>query len=486
MFTLLHISDLHRSPEEPVDNDSLISALLADCDRYIGETPAIPLPSAIIVSGDIIHGARIGQENWRQEMSDQYKVAEEFLDQLTNRFLNGDRSKIVIIPGNHDVCWNTSLASMEKLEESQYPKDIRWELIKPDSTHRWSWKDRSLYKVIDQNIYQQRMDAYWEFVENFYSGSALLTPIDRKRGYQLFELFDRQVIVGAFDSIHNNDCFSYSGAIQRGVIGRCDLAIRDIPNTYSLRIAVWHHSFNGPPLREDYMDIGQINEMIGLRFQIGLHGHQHLSTTATQYVNLNESQSMAVVSAGSLCAGSKELPRGVNRQYNLIVIEDDLRHARVHVRELGEGGQFARKINSAFPSSYVELGWQAALDKMGREIDAKAENIKRATLKAEEALNRREYRDVLEILRDFELEPDSFARKIVADALVALKDWNIVATYIQEAHGITEEILVVTSLINRGLIEQAKKALSECKSIDAVTAQGLKESIDLRQIIKSI
>ena len=29
MFSILHISDLHRSRDEPVDNDSLIAALLA-------------------------------------------------------------------------------------------------------------------------------------------------------------------------------------------------------------------------------------------------------------------------------------------------------------------------------------------------------------------------------------------------------------------------------------------------------------------------
>jgi len=47
LFTILHISDLHRSREEPVDNDSLIAALLCDSDRYLGETPAVPQPGAI-------------------------------------------------------------------------------------------------------------------------------------------------------------------------------------------------------------------------------------------------------------------------------------------------------------------------------------------------------------------------------------------------------------------------------------------------------
>lgn len=48
-------------PVEPIDNDSLIAALLTDGDRYLGETPAVPPPGAIVVSGDLIQGAA----NWR-------------------------------------------------------------------------------------------------------------------------------------------------------------------------------------------------------------------------------------------------------------------------------------------------------------------------------------------------------------------------------------------------------------------------------------
>ena len=42
MFTILHISDLHRSKEEPIDNQTLLASLLADQDRYAGENPRIP------------------------------------------------------------------------------------------------------------------------------------------------------------------------------------------------------------------------------------------------------------------------------------------------------------------------------------------------------------------------------------------------------------------------------------------------------------
>jgi 3',5'-cyclic AMP phosphodiesterase CpdA len=104
LFSILHISDLHISTEEPVDNASLIASLLRDRDRYPLETPQIRPPDAIVVSGDLIHGATIGHPTWQKEIESQYQIAEQFLADLTNRFLDGDRSRIVIIPGNHDVC----------------------------------------------------------------------------------------------------------------------------------------------------------------------------------------------------------------------------------------------------------------------------------------------------------------------------------------------------------------------------------------------
>ncbi|MGY4466578.1 hypothetical protein ACVWWK_002260 [Bradyrhizobium sp. LB9.1b] len=329
MFSILHISDLHRSRDEPVDNDSLVAALLADCDRYAGETPRVPFPDAIVVSGDLIQGARIGAANWQQSMKDQYEVANQFLTALCNRFLDGDQSRMVLIPGNHDVCWNTSRTAMERVPTTDYPKDLYFALVEPDSPFRWSWPEQALYRIKDATAYAQRMDYYWDFTEAFYKDVKLPVPINRSRGFQLFELCDQRIIVAAFDSIVGNDCFGYSGAIPRGAVGQCAMALRDATRSYDLRMAVWHHSIQGPPIRADYMDASQVQEMIGHGFQLGLHGHQHIAATQTQLVHLDKGRSMAVVSAGSLCAGARELPRGVNRQYNLIVIEDDFLHGRV-------------------------------------------------------------------------------------------------------------------------------------------------------------
>ena len=348
MYSILHISDLHRSQEEPVDNKGLLASLVNDRDRYVGEAPRIPPPEAIVVSGDLIQGAQINALEWKKSIKNQYKVAGDFLTELCERFLEGDKNRMVLIPGNHDVCWNTSYHAMERVSADKYPDNIYSALVESGGPYRWSWPEQALFRITNENKYEQRMDYYWDFVESFYDGVDLLFPVDRSRGFQLFELCNRRIIVAAFDSTAGNDCFSHSGSIARGAIGECAMALRDANHSYDLKVAVWHHSIQGPPNHCDYMDAAQVREMIGHGFQLGLHGHQHMAGTSTQFVHLDHIRSMAVVSTGSLCAGTRELPRGVNRQYNLIVIEDDFSHARIHVREMGEGEQFTLKHNGEF------------------------------------------------------------------------------------------------------------------------------------------
>src|SRR4051812_28241311 len=113
-YSILHISDLHRSKRDPISNDELISALVGDRDRYTQEDPKIPIPQAIVVSGDLIQGVTLDTVDYTEQIKMQYEVAEAFLDELAKRFVNGDRSKVIIIPGNHDVDWNTAFKAMKK------------------------------------------------------------------------------------------------------------------------------------------------------------------------------------------------------------------------------------------------------------------------------------------------------------------------------------------------------------------------------------
>jgi 3',5'-cyclic AMP phosphodiesterase CpdA len=458
--------------------------LLADRDRYIGETPSVSPPDAIVVSGDLVRGAIVGDANWRDTIRGQYEVAGQFLDQLTRRYLNGDRSRLIIIPGNHDACWNTSFNSMERVPTASYPRDVRNALLAPGSIYRWSWKERALYRIRDRALYQQRLSAFWDFTEGFYAGVSLPRPIDRNRGYQLFELDKRRIVLAAFDSTSGNDCFGYSGAISNGVVARCDLDLRDAGRAYHLRVAVWHHSIQGPPLREDYMDVTQVHEMIGLRFQLGLHGHQHVAAATTHYVHVSQSQAMAIVSAGSLCAGVRELPRGVNRQYNIIVINPDYSGARVYVREMAEGEQFSRKTNGAFLQGYVDLGWNADTDAAGRRVDSELENERAVILAAEDALSKNNPKAALAFLNDIPLPSGSYGRALAVQGGLQAEDWGFLARVLKKPETIEEVITLVSALIHLNDLDQALALLSSRTDIDIGTRAGLEDQIATKKLMK--
>ena len=486
MFSILHISDLHRSPEEPADNNSLLAALLADRDRYAGETPRIPPPSAIVVSGDLIQGARIDAPNWQQSIKDQYAVAENFLTALCARFLDGDKSRMVLVPGNHDVCWNTSRRAMEQVPDTEYPNNLYGALIKPDSVYRWSWSEQSLFRIADMAAYEQRMGYYWDFVECFYRDVTLPVPIDRARGFQFFEFCGRRIVVSAFDSIAGNDCFGYSGTVPRGAVGRCAMALRDFGHSYDLKIAVWHHSIQGPPTRSDYMDVSQVHEMIGHGFQLGLHGHQHIAGTQTQFVHLDQSRSMAAVSAGSLCAGAGEMPRGVNRQYNIIVIENDFIHARIHVREMVEGEQFTRKRTGGFSEGFVEICWQPPTDIMGRVVDAQAINARRATVDAEAALRDGRPHDAVQALNDVDVSSASYTRTLLIDALVLQRDWHRLTDVLQNPSTVEEIVILVSALVEINNFDDAQSRLDAATELDAATRVALQDKLDAKKMLRQL
>lgn len=482
LISILHISDLHRSPSEPVNNDSLIAALVADGDRYLGETPRVPPPCGIVVSGDIIQGARIGEEGWREEMVSQYVTAKDFLCKLSDRFLGGDRSQLILIPGNHDVCWNTSRSSMEKANPNETDGKIASLIEQRGSRYRWSWKDQVAYKIADSTLYHRKLDAYWDFISDFYSGFTFPLPIDRSRGFQLFELDESRILVAAFDSTYGNDCFGYSGDIEPGVVGRCSLAIRDLPKAYELKAAVWHHSIEGPPMRQDYMDVSHVKEMAGLGFQIGFHGHQHIGATQTRSIHLNEEHAMAVVSAGSLCAGARELPRGINRQYNIVVIEDDYKGGRVHAREMGEGGQFSRKTNGEFLMGHARISWLAQENIAGQIVKPDEENARRTILRAEEFLKSGMAKKALEEILTIDVGTNSYAKRLACEAALEAREWEVLKQLLSEAVSEDEVVWLAIALIETRDLVQAAGLIAKHSELARPVVQQLNDRLAVAQM----
>ena len=334
-LSIMHISDIHRSPKAPMSNTVLLSALKADYGTLNSQIRPI---DAIVCSGDIIQGLPIGDISYPDGIGKQYDEAYEFLAMLANHFLGGDRSKLVIVPGNHDVDWNIAKQAMGPITLS---KNEGIKEILQLSGYRLNRDDLSIHKIKDYALYNRRLEKFCLFYKDFFSDfPAVCHSIGKTFEYSIQEITDG-VIVAGFNSCEENDCFQDIGKISPDIIAKCHLEIERKYPEKKIKIAVWHHSFHGAPNTSDYMDRSTVELLLSKGFRLGLHGHQHQSEVIPYSKFYEEEQIMAVIGAGSLTASSNELPQGCNRQFNYIELDLQNRKARIHIRGMLSEGIFS-------------------------------------------------------------------------------------------------------------------------------------------------
>lgn len=356
MYSFLHISDLHRSSAQPISNIELIASLIADREYYVHENTPVPYPQAIIVSGDIIQGLPIGSSDYPTALVEQYQEAYDFLTRLTDEFLMGDRSRLIMVPGNHDVDWNMAFSAMELVDSP--PENILELLSISKSPYRWSWVNRSLFRIKDATRYAQRFRYFESLYEQFYQEAHLDIAVEPQRAWNLFALNDGKLLVCGFNSCATNDCFNSVGSILPEVISESYLTMRRYTRKRNLNIAVWHHDTQGPPERSDYMDFDTLALLLGEGYRLGMHGHQHRSETLPYNLYMSENETMATVCTGSLCAGRLQLPDGIKRGYSIVAVDTERCTARVHVREMISYGVFApARLQKTGGQTYFDVHW---------------------------------------------------------------------------------------------------------------------------------
>jgi len=465
-YTLMHISDLHRAQTDPIGNAELLSTLVADRSRAAREDPPIGAPDAIVVTGDLVQGAPLGHADYQSELDLQYAVASEFLVHLADRFLDGDRARLVIVPGNHDVDWNGSRAAMETVREEDLPSGFSLAMCGPTDSLRWNWAERRAFRIVDRPLYDARLARFDAVVDLFYDGVNIV----RNPLYRMHPMLGGRIVIVAFDSCVGNDCFANHGAIAEDALATAHL---DLERTsYELRVAAWHHSVEGEPAATDYMSVSTVQTLIARGFRAGLHGHQHRAEAANRYVHLPAEEVMAVISAGSLCAGRYGLPPGVNRQYNLIEISDDLSTARVHVREMAIATSFARARRAEFGfSSHVDLDWQLPADALRRGDEYERKLI----LEAERANAERRFEDAEALLGGVPRPPGSYARRLIVISLSEQRAWARLAEELSEPRSIEELVAGTNALAKSGEHDQADEYLQSNQTAlrlpDAVTGE---------------
>ncbi|MCI0562208.1 MAG: metallophosphoesterase, partial [Nitrososphaera sp.] len=332
---ILHISDLHRTPGAELSNEDLWGTLRNDIWNTYAETalgpeePQLPMPKEIdliVVSGDITQTAD----------PKEYTEAKQFLTTLATKLLDGDKGRLIIVPGNHDVRWSHSRGAYaqahdidEKKLKEAYARESRYRLEKPLKSLQYV-----LWERTDEDLYKKRFEPFANFFSRFYGNTRSFPLKDTNTQWTVFDSFtkDLNVVLVGFNSCFFVDHLWHQGAIQREAILKASEELDRRGHRRQggpLRIGVWHHNVLGSPQQQDFMDPQTAVLLAQHGFSLGLHGHVHQSG---RFEALGSQASLPVVWAGSICAGSKERPQSIPLLYNVIGVNPSLRKGWVHTR----------------------------------------------------------------------------------------------------------------------------------------------------------
>ncbi len=309
-YSILHISDLHKP--ENCNLNNLFYSLQTDCEVYTGE--GICKPEIIVVSGDVVEGSK--EADAESIIKSQYVDAGNFLAQLTDYFLEGDRSRVIIVPGNHDYCYTASKNSMTLSVEEKLNEDYN-RFKEGDHQVRWNWKERRYYHITNWERYAQRYDLFKAFYNDFYKGIREIPEQVDKDSY-IVELPSYGIAFVCFNSCYRLDHLNPMGCICPDAISNAHERLVQLKNMGHLLVGVWHHHVSGLPVENNYMDYRILNAMMREDIKVGLFGHQHISTAVQEYSDITSKQSILLISSGSLYGNRYQLVTGVPRQYNVI------------------------------------------------------------------------------------------------------------------------------------------------------------------------
>ena len=234
-MTILHVSDPQFGEHHRFEDGSLGRHLISDL-RHLTGTIGVPRPDLVIVSGDI------AEKGMRAE----YAQARAFIDAVCAD-LGLDLSRVVVVPGNHDVNWSLCRA---------YFAECDGDAVTPSEPYPRKWRH------------------YRNFVTGMH-GPAAFTE-DRPFGLHRFD--DLRLVVAGLNSTmrethRRDDHYGWCGAEQ------LDWFAAELGTTARMtRVGVVHHNARrkAEADNENLRDEDELTDRLGPHLDLLLHGHTHL------------------------------------------------------------------------------------------------------------------------------------------------------------------------------------------------------------------
>lgn len=467
-YSILHISDIHKAPD--VSYDALRQSLERDMICFT-ENEGIMKPAFVVISGDIIQGAYTDEE-----IRKQYEEAESFLNMLCELYLDNDKERMIIVPGNHDVNRARSKASMKESPSSL--KDSCKSYFGGSSLIRWSWEDFKFYEIHDQELYNSRFELFVDFYNRFYQGIRCY-PSDSEREACFVRNDEYKVSFACFNSCHQLDDLCVTGSIPEEAVLSIGNQLNDSYNSGYLNIAVWHHHFYGAPLTTNYMDRSFLTYLLNANVQIGLFGHQHYAQVAEEYTDLElykdeQLQKLLLISSGTLFGGARELGEGQSRQYNIIEIEHSNGNAKVSVS--------IREDRNPRMGNFIPF-WhgkalQTADNRITRDVRLRTLSVNKQVLEIEKKL-RNDYDYISACESVSQLDLDTVRKyKLWINYLSNVDDPSYVYGKLRQVNSVEEAVLKITAAMKIDKPELYQELLQD-NSILGMNDSNVNDLLDI-------
>jgi GTPase SAR1 family protein len=299
---LLHLSDLHLETEAQAA--VYRTQLETDLIRELG----IRRLEYLIISGDV--GNRSTEE--------EYRAAFKLVDGVVKRF-GLDASRVVVVPGNHEVNWG--------LSKKAYPFVYREDLPASLPEERYIPAGEAGVLLRNDELYRQRFAHFnAHFFKLIYQGQEY--PLEYKDQFLLVERPEDGLLFLGLNSAwrldhHFHDRAEINMEALTGALDRLQEGHYD----GWLKMAVWHHPVTGKEMMKD--EFMQLLAVHG--FQVCLHGHIHEAMEG--FHKYDDQRGIAIVGAGTFGAPAREQVTGIPLQYNLLTFDPEKGEITVNTRK---------------------------------------------------------------------------------------------------------------------------------------------------------
>lgn len=299
---ILHLSDLHFNERTRV---KLARAQLeTDLSRELKVTRL----DYLIISGDIAS----------HSTEPEYEAAYAFLDGLTKRFAL-DPSRIIIVPGNHDLNWDLSTEAYALVPQHKLSGFVEDDRCIPAGPAGMLVRDEESYRHRFANF-----SAH--FYKKVFPAQEYPMAYDEQAIVRLCA--DHRLLFLALNSACQIDHYYKERAgIHPDALAHALDQIQDAQYDDWLKVVVFHHPVTGADAMND--DFLQLLSVHG--FQIGIHGHLHEARQG--FYSYDPDRGLHLIGAGTFGSRPKGQVPGIPLQYNLLTLDPETRSITVETRK---------------------------------------------------------------------------------------------------------------------------------------------------------